>query len=46
MIALQLTVISSPLAGYMQKGFRMPDLPRLFLAGDRVLLVGNTDHPR
>ena len=45
MIALQLTRHISPLAPYAPQEEPMPDLPRLFLAGDRVVIPGNTDHP-
>jgi hypothetical protein len=45
MIALQLTAHASPLARYARKGEMMPDLPRLFVPGDRVYLCGDTDHP-
>jgi hypothetical protein len=45
MIALQLTTHASPLARYARKETTMPALPRLFVAGDRVNLIGDTDHP-
>jgi hypothetical protein len=45
MIALQLTATRSPLARYGRKGDVMPSLPKLFVAGDRVHVIGDTDHP-